>query len=335
VGSSLSNTEFNFLCVKEDDIGDKWLKHWDRVWPHCKKWYLSQGLIRRPGYSSCVDALEVFMPEIVPVYNKLNKIVGGGDIECRFLSLYGPPAYAVGCSQAVWDRDDLFLIKNYDYGVSLFENTLFNSSWIRPVIGVLDCAWGLLDGINASGLVASLTFGGRKDLGEGFGAPLIVRYILETCDTVAEAKAKIKNIPCHMAYNITLLDSAGDFTKVFLCPGKKALFRNDPVSTNHQDKIDWIEYAKFSNTVQRYHFLSTKILDPNCMKEDLVQSFFSKPLYSTDYNNHFGTIYTAKYSPKEFKVDLLWQDVGSSQTFKNFTETETFIKLEIENEKEY
>ena len=326
------NTEFNLLCVREDDIGAKWLHHWEKVWPSCKEWYLSQGLIRRPGYSSCMDALEVFMPELMPIYTKLKEIVGGGDIESRFLSLYNPPAYSVGCSQAIWTRDDLFLVKNYDYGIHLFERSLFYSNWEKPIIGVLDCAWGLLDGINASGLVASLTFGGKKNLGEGFGAPIIVRYILESCDSVAEAKAKIKNIPCHMAYNITLLDSTGDYTTAFLCPGKKTLFRKNPVSTNLQDKVDWLEYAKFSNTVQRFNFLSKKMLDPNCTKEDLVKSFFFKPLYSTDYDNHFGTIYTSKYHPKELKMNLLWQTVALEQSFDNFVESETFIKLEYEKD---
>lgn len=91
---------------------------------------------------------------------------------------------------------------------------------MKPVIGLLDCAWGLLDGINGSGLIASLTYGGKKGVGEGFGAPLILRYLIESCDTVAQAKAKVKNIPCHMSYNINLLDATGAYTKVFLAPGK-------------------------------------------------------------------------------------------------------------------
>lgn len=188
---NLSNTEFNFLCIQEEKLGEKWLAHWERVWPHCKRWYVSEGLLRRPGYQSCFAALEKHMPEILPIYEEITKTVGGEDIKSRFLSLYNPPPYLVGCSQAIWDRDELFLIKNYDYGLSLFERTLFKSNWLKPVIGLLDCAWGLLDGINSSGLVASLTFGGKKDIGEGFGAPLVVRYILETCDSVSEAKRKL------------------------------------------------------------------------------------------------------------------------------------------------
>ena len=57
-----------------------------------------------------------------------------------------------------------------------------------------DCLWGLLDGINDSGLAVSLTFGGRKDVGDGFAIPLVVRYVLETCDTVAEARAALARV---------------------------------------------------------------------------------------------------------------------------------------------
>lgn len=327
MGLNLSNTKFNFRCVREDDLGDKWFDHWERVWPHCKEWYLSEGLLRRPGYQSCQSALEMHMPELLPIYTKLTEKVGGDDIESRFLSLYGAPPYLVGCSQAIWERDDLFMLRNYDYGLSLFERTLFCSNWIRPVMGLLDCAWGLLDGINASGLVASLTFGGMKEVGEGFGAPLIVRYLLESCDTVKEAKQKIKTIPCHMAYNITLLDASGNYVKVFLAPGKNAVFKHDPISTNHQEQITWLEYAQFSRTLQRYDFLQKLLLDPNTTKESLVNSFFEAPLYSTDFEKHFGTIYTSQYFPRDLGMSLLWFNNSIEQSFENFVESETYIEL--------
>ncbi len=64
-----------------------------------------------------------------------------------------------------------------------------------------DGLWGLLDGMNAAGLVLSLTFGGRQVVGEGFGVPLILRYVLEFCRTTEEATEVLARIPCHMTYN--------------------------------------------------------------------------------------------------------------------------------------
>ena len=33
-----------------------------------------------------------------------------------------------------------------------------------------------------------LTFGGRRSLGDGFGIPLVVRYVLETCEDIAQTR---------------------------------------------------------------------------------------------------------------------------------------------------
>lgn len=268
------------------------------------------------------------MPELEPIFSRLVEGVGGSDVAARFLSLYNPPPYLAGCSQAVWNKGgELFLIKNYDYSLHKFEGTLFYSNWLKPVIGMLDCAWGLLDGINSSGLVASLTFGGKKEVGEGFGAPLILRYILETSTSVEDAKVRIAKIPCHMAYNVILLDSTGAYSKVYLCPGREAIFNNDPVSTNHQGSIDWLEYAEFSRTIERYNFLKNSLSHPELSSEQFIHSFFKKPIFNINFKNQFGTLYTALYRPLQPNLSLLWQDHQILQTFDQFEDTTLHISL--------
>ena len=71
------------------------------------------------------------------------------------------------------------LIRNYDYSPKLLEGTWFASRLNgKRVLGVVDCLWGVLDGINDEGLAVSLSFGGRTTSGKGFGIPLVLRYIL-------------------------------------------------------------------------------------------------------------------------------------------------------------
>ena len=77
------------------------------------------------------------------------------------------------------------------------------------MLGTGDCLWGLLDGLNEDGLAASLTFGGSREVGTGFGISIVMRYLLETCTTVAEALSVLDRVPVHMAYNVTVLDAAG------------------------------------------------------------------------------------------------------------------------------
>ena len=56
---------------------------------------------------------------------------------------------------------------------------------------MLDGGWGLLDGMNDAGLAGSLTFGGRFAQAPGVGIVIVLRYLLETCDTVAVPVPKV------------------------------------------------------------------------------------------------------------------------------------------------
>ena len=89
--------------------------------------------------------------------------------------MYCPPAYLAGCSKLAVKGIENYLIRNYDYNPQLFEGNFLHTNWLKPVMGMSDCNWGLLDGINGDGLAVSLAFGGRKVMGEGFGIPLIIR----------------------------------------------------------------------------------------------------------------------------------------------------------------
>jgi len=109
-----------------------------------------------------------------------------------------------GCTQMVWTKETPALIRNYDHNSKWFEGILLNSNWLQPVMGISDCKWGLLDGMNESGLCASLNFRGRNIVGQGFGIPLVIRYLLETCKNVDEAVKSLDRVPVHMGYNVML-----------------------------------------------------------------------------------------------------------------------------------
>ena len=163
------------------------------------------------------------MPELVPTYERLVELAGGDELAARLLSLYRPPGFVVGCSQGAWTRDEPVLVRNYDYPVSRLEGIVYLTEWSgRRVLGMSDCLWGLLDGINDAGLAVSLTFGGRRDVGDGFGIPLVVRYLLETCDDVAEAREALARIPVHAPQNLTLLDRSGAYLTAYVGPGRAA-----------------------------------------------------------------------------------------------------------------
>ncbi len=234
-------------CVKESAPGEKWQALFQKSWPSYRQWFLSEGFTARKGYLTSVNNLKLYMPELMPLYEKLVMLAGGGDIEARYLSMYCPPAYMTGCSQLAWNQNETFLIRNYDYSPALFEGVLLYTGWLKPVIGISDCSWGLLDGMNGDGLAASLSFGGRNVVGDGFGIPIIIRYILETCTNTKEAVEKIKKIPSYMAYNVTFIDASGKYATVYL--DKQNENKNSIVSKFLQPPLYNYDYKKNFGTL--------------------------------------------------------------------------------------
>ena len=314
--------------IREDQPGDKWKRFFERVWPFYKKWFLSEGYLKRPGYMTSVEALEHHMPEILPVYEKLSELAGGGDLESRFLSMYSPPPYMSGCSQLILPGKEKSLIRNYDYHPRLFDGKLLYSNWLQPVIGMTDSTWGLLDGINGKGLVASLNFGGRKVTGEGFGIPLIVRYVLETCTNVHQAIEALIRIPVHMTYNVCLLDAEGNYATVYLAPDRPASVVFETACTNHQFQVEWDEYARFTNSIGRKQFLNEHLSGDLLSADQKLEAFMHPPLYHHRYEKYFGTLYTAMYNVDTMQVTLAWPGKKEQFGFDDFEEKTIQVKLE-------
>ena len=299
--------DLTFRAVAEDSPGPKWAGLFAEYWPHYRRWWLREGPEARPTYREGRRALHKHMPELLPLYEELCELAGGGDMEARFLSFYGPPPYLSGCSQAIWPGAEPMLVRNYDYHPLAFDGLTLATAWQgRRVIGSSDGLWGLVDGMNEAGLALSLTFGGRHVVGDGFGVPLILRYILQTCETAEEAGAVLKRVPSHMSYNVTAVDAERHFVTAYMAPDRPTVLRHIGVATNHQERVEWASHARFTATVERERFLLQRLtlhVDP---PEKFVGAFLKPPLYSVAFGAGFGTLYTAVYHPQRFAMELRW-----------------------------
>lgn len=296
----------HFRAISEARPGPKFRALFRELWPHYQSWYTSEGETSRPTYLSCQTALRQRLPTFEPVWRELCEAVDAKDLEARFLSLYRPPPYLTGCSQAVWMDDEPVLIRNYDYAISLCEAIVLHTEWRRPVIALTDCLVGALDGMNDAGLCVSLSFGGRRVVGDGFGAPLLVRAMLEECATTADAKQFLKRVRPHMAYSFLIVDRAGDFTTAFVRPDRPPTFRHVPVSTNHQERIEWRRHAAATATLEREQYLLSRLSDAEETVSGFIGSFLAPPVHSTEHARGFGTLYTAVYYPARGKAELRW-----------------------------
>jgi predicted choloylglycine hydrolase len=307
-----------FHAVAEPQPGPAFQTRFNATWPAYRAWYLRDGDAARPSYLGCRHALETHMPELVPTWEHLTELAGGGDLAARMLSLYDPPPIVTGCSQAVLTSGEPLLVRNYDFDPALLEGVIALTALTgRRVLGTSDCLWGLLDGVNDAGLAMSLAFGGRRVTAPGFAMPLIVRYLLELCATTREAVAVLARLPVQASYNLTIVDREGDAVTAHVGPDHPAEVGRALVATNHQRTVDWPEHAEAVRSEEREQCL-LGLLDAGIAEDEFVQAFLAPPLYSTNYANGFGTLYTAVYRPADGAVDYRWPDAVWRQAIDAF-----------------
>jgi predicted choloylglycine hydrolase len=315
---------FTFRALEELELGARWQAVFEEKWPHYREWFLREGEATRSSYATSVRMLRGHMPELMPAYERIVELAGGGDLAARMLSLYKPPPYLAACSQGAWTRaGGPLLARNYDYAPSRFEGIVWSTRLLeRRVIGMSDCLWGLLDGMNDAGLAVSLTFGGRRALGDGFGIPIVTRYVLETCATIDEAQATLARLPYSLSHNLTLIDRDGRVLTAYLSPDREPIFRDFPVATNHQGIVEWPEQARATRTIEREQAIVRLLEDPSTDSDSFTESFLRGPLFSTSYAHGFGTLYTAIYRAAEGVVDYRWPAHAWRLSFDAFHEAE-------------
>ncbi|MGD9620080.1 MAG: C45 family autoproteolytic acyltransferase/hydrolase [Mycolicibacterium sp.] len=309
-------------AYREAEPGPRWRALYDATWPAYRRWYTREGLAVRPSLRECRDALIRYLPELVPTWERLCRLSRNDSVAARMLSMWRMPAFAVGCSQAVLPGEQPALVRNYDYDPSLFEAVIASTDYSRRrrVLGTSDMLWGLLDGMNEDGLAVSLAFGGRPDVGAGFGIPIVLRYVLETCATVEQAVGALRRIPVSQSYNVALVDIAGEHATVFVAPGQPAEVSGLHATTNH--RLDQVEHhahaARFNSAGRRARLEEVRAGEPTSRK--LVAAMLAPPMRNDQFELGFGTLYTAEYRPAAGVATWHWPETYWSRGFDDTDE---------------
>jgi predicted choloylglycine hydrolase len=241
------------------------------------------------------------LPELLPVLDRLVEVVDrpGAATMLSHLALRSPFA---ACTQTSVDGR---LLRNYDFEARYCDRVMVRSNFRRPVLGMNDVLWGMLDGVNDAGLAVSLTYGGRPAFGPGLSVLLVVRYLLETCDTVAEAWEAIRRLPFATVQNLTLVDRS-EAMSVFVGPDREATPAPEVCVANHQDRPVPPEQEQATATERRQRALKNE------------DQLLRPPVY-VPFDGTFGTLYTAIYRPREGRVTYLWPDDRIEQSLTDFT----------------
>ncbi len=306
-------------AYREARPGPRWKALFDATWPAYRAWWSREGVDARPSLAACRAALAQHMPELLPTWERLGALAGD-PLAARMLSMWNLPAFAVGCAQAVQPGARPRLVRNYDYDPALFEGVIASTDYSgrRRVIGTSDMLWGLLDGMNEDGLAVSLTYGGRSGSGPGFGIPLVLRYLLETCADVASAVAALQRLPVSQSYNLTLVDTAGAHATVFVAPEEPAEVSRLQAVTNHRlDRVERPDHAARYDSVGRQRRLHELLAQPvdTTASTALVDAMLAPPLRNDRFDAGFGTLYTAEYRPADGVATWHWPGQSWSRRF--------------------
>ncbi|MCX7561307.1 C45 family autoproteolytic acyltransferase/hydrolase [Sulfitobacter sp. F26204] len=320
--------KLTFDAISEPTPGPKWAARWNRSWPDYEAWFIARGGDHGPSQSACREALDRYMPELIATYDRLVTLAGGSPRAARFLSTWCPPLYLGGCSiAAVANKKDVRLVRNYDLSPELNEGLLLRTEWCgRAVMGMVEFLWGLSDGINDAGLSVALAYGGRSEVGQGFGVTTIVRYVLETCDTVDEALSALKRVPSHMAYNLVLADASGHTASVEISPGGGITVMPTAVATNHQGGKTVADRPAFTRTFERRAHLEQLQIKPR----KLNRQFLKPPLLQDRYSQGFGTLFTAEYDPRALTLGLTLMGERWDQRLHDFTEGQRVVDYSLD-----
>lgn len=322
---ALWQVNFSNDLVMNDGIKQRFHHHWLAY----QAWYLDEGEAARPTYFQCIQALKSHMPELYPIYRNLTEHLEADDLMARFLSLYNPPSFYSGCSQMVTKHDgNAWLVRNYDFPQSLCEGQVMLSAWgEKKVLGMTDCLWGILDGINEDGLACSLNFGGHGVKGDGFGITIVLRYLLETCSNVAQAIDKLSSIPVHLDYTVALADATGEHATVYLSPEHSPVVTKHLVSANHQQQFVDENELFLPDSIARLaklEYISRYYSEPHTV----ASQFLQPPLYRSHQDYRYGTLYTSMYDCANKQAHYIWPCSTQTVSFEHFSpQTNTITRI--------
>jgi predicted choloylglycine hydrolase len=295
-----------FRSIAVGDGGDgRWAAYARAWWPEMGALLTDEG--RTPDGAGRARALfRTHMPELVPVLGRLAGEVGRPGAEALLTHAALRP-FTQSCTQTAQGGT---LLRNYDFPPALCEGTIASSCFLRPVIGTQDILWGLLDGMNDAGLAVSLTWGGRDAYGPGFSILIVVRYLLETCDTVDEAVARLRTLPVALPQNLTLVDPVKAMT-VYVGPDIPLTVAPDACAANHQHLPVSDELERALTTQERLRAIRAAGTD--------VAAMLKPPLYRAVGEDGMRTLYTAHYEPADGRVTYYWPGETWRHSFADFT----------------
>ena len=268
--------------------------------------------------TQCYQEVKDFYPELIAEFQGFAK---GWNIEENHLGAFvaglGVFDTTGKCSAFAYRRQDGVIFgRNYDM-LYKFQKTT-ESSLIAPrdkfaYISQSDVFIGRCDGINEKGLAIAMSFVNGTKIQPGITFHLIIRKVLETCSTVAEAIAVIQSAKAASANNFLVADAAGNMAvlesapqgfevrypvenQTFLCITNQ--FQTPEMKSFDQGGLSWCQ------SEERYQCLSSCLETTFQMDIDTAKHILSEaPVFLDLKSEQFGTLWSVIFDLKTLAIE--------------------------------
>lgn len=205
------------------------------------------------------------------------------------------------------------MVRNYDFHPQTYEGrySLFQPSDSGyAVIGPTSRITGRMDGMNEKGLAMGYNFTHRKKPGDGFVCYMIGRIILETCATIDDVAALLKEIPHRGSFSYVVTDKSGG-TYVIEASPRAVDVRLERICTNHFEIQSHENRNYLKDSYERLETIQTQPdQTADALKAFKLFNGIDNGVFSKLYKSWAGTIHTSAYFPKELQV---WFSLGGDQ----------------------
>jgi predicted choloylglycine hydrolase len=133
---------------------------------------------------------------------------------------------------------------------------------------------------------------------------MVLRYLLETCETPAQALAALDRLPVALAQNVTVVDRDGHAATVYTGPDIPATRAPDACAANHQHLPVPPEQDADTHTLAR--LAAVRAAAGDARPDAVLAALLRPPLHQTRYDAGLGTVYTAVYRPAEGRLTYHW-----------------------------
>jgi len=250
------------------------------------------------------EILNTYCP---PLLEELQGLVDGSGFPeadiLRLLAGYDMPQLSeLGCTSFITSD---FYVRNYDFSPKVYDGLFIKND---TIYGNSQFLVGRLDGMNRNGLVVGLHFVNNNFYKKGFVCSTIVRIVLEMCKDVDEAIQLLKKLPHAACYNYSLLDQKGNMAVVEASPEQVQILTT-PNELACVNKFQTKEMETFNRKwvgSSDVRLAALRKANPLQTVEDFHEWFSQteSPLFYTDYDQFFGTLYTVSYVPNEMRILL-------------------------------